>query len=340
MSGPASSAPRVTFGIIVLNGEPFTRYCLRSIYPFAHQIIAVEGASRHAAAIATADGHSTDGTLETLRRFQAEEDPGHKLEVVTRDGFWEEKDEQSRAYAQRATGDWLWQVDIDEFYRPEDMSRCLDLLRREPEVAGAAFAQISFWGGIDYWSDSPFLRAFEVRRVFRFGPGYRYAAHRPPTVLDPAGRDLTGLKWLGARETARRGMRLHHYSLVFPKQVREKSAYYQDAMPAEYPEMLRWAEDSFFHLRNPFRVHNVYQVRSWLERFRGEHPPEILSMMADLRSGKIRAELRPTDDIEALLGSPGYRLGRALLKARAGFAQSGPGRILGGLRRRLRGSRG
>ena len=26
---------------------------------------------------------------------------------------------QSRAYAERATGDYLWQVDVDEFYRPE-----------------------------------------------------------------------------------------------------------------------------------------------------------------------------------------------------------------------------
>ena len=32
-------------------------------------------------------------------------------------GFWPgEKDEQSRAYAARATGDYLWQVDVDEFY--------------------------------------------------------------------------------------------------------------------------------------------------------------------------------------------------------------------------------
>ena len=34
--------PRVTFGIIVLNGEPFTRYCLRALYPFAYEIIVVD----------------------------------------------------------------------------------------------------------------------------------------------------------------------------------------------------------------------------------------------------------------------------------------------------------
>src|SRR3546814_12365174 len=31
--------PRITFGMIVLNGEPFLRYNLRSLYPYAHQII-------------------------------------------------------------------------------------------------------------------------------------------------------------------------------------------------------------------------------------------------------------------------------------------------------------
>ena len=35
--------PRISFGIIVFNGEPFTRYCLRALYPFAHEIIVVEG---------------------------------------------------------------------------------------------------------------------------------------------------------------------------------------------------------------------------------------------------------------------------------------------------------
>jgi hypothetical protein len=31
------ASPKITFGIIVLNGEPFTRYCLRALYRFAQQ---------------------------------------------------------------------------------------------------------------------------------------------------------------------------------------------------------------------------------------------------------------------------------------------------------------
>ena len=86
--------PRITFGIIVLNGEPFIQYNLRTIYTYAHQIIVVEGATEGAAEISTSDGHSTDSTLETLRYFKSHEDPEDKIIFVTAetegypDGFW------------------------------------------------------------------------------------------------------------------------------------------------------------------------------------------------------------------------------------------------------------
>ena len=52
-TGMMAALPKITFGIIVLNGEPFTRYNLRALYLFAHQIIVVEGASPMAAHMAT-----------------------------------------------------------------------------------------------------------------------------------------------------------------------------------------------------------------------------------------------------------------------------------------------
>src|SRR5690606_14789777 len=114
---------------------------LRALYPFAHEIIVAEGAAPGARNIATGDGHSRDGTLDILRRFKAEEDPEDKLTIVTAEdeghpnGFWPgEKDEQSQAYAKRATGDYLWQVDMDEFYRAEEMARVLAMLGDDPTI--------------------------------------------------------------------------------------------------------------------------------------------------------------------------------------------------------------
>jgi len=315
--------PRVTFGIIVLNGEPFTRYCLRALYPFAHEIIVVEGGHVATTSVTTPDGHSIDGTLDVLRAFQRTEDPDGKVQIVTRDGHWPMKDEfgrdrtpQSRAYAERATGDYLWQVDIDEFYLEEDMRAVLDLLAADPSITAVSFLQRTFWADLGYVADGwPLMRSGGVcHRLFKWGPEYRYVTHEPPTVHDDQGRNLRELKWLRAEQLAARGIRLQHYSLLFPWQVRQKALLYQEEKPQQAGGIVKWADENYFTLGNPFRVHNLYKHPSWLERYVGSHPAQVLAMMDDVRSGRVEAELRPTDDIERLLRSWWYPPARSLLK--------------------------
>lgn len=315
-----SEFPRITFGIIVLNGEPFTAYCLRQIYPHAHEIIVVEGGSQKAIGEAP-EGHSTDGTCEALARFKAEEDPENKIRIVSREGFWTEKHEQSQAYARIATGDYLWQVDIDEFYRHEDIQAVRLLLARSPEITAISFRQLTFWGAPTCVADSFFLRAqnaSEYHRLFRWGSGYRYTTHRPPTVVDNHGRDLRRLKWLNADQMERLGIRLFHYSLLFPHQVTNKSKYY--ATPGKVPEQGgytagsdRWAEECYLQLRRPFRVHNVFQSVSWLRSYAGPHPKEALRMWQDVETGDLAVRVRPMQDVRRLLADPKYRIAAALL---------------------------
>ncbi|NDJ33254.1 MAG: glycosyltransferase family 2 protein [Chloroflexi bacterium] len=308
--------PRVTFGILVLNGEPFTRYTLRSLYPFAHEIIVVEGATPAAANIATADGHSRDGTLDVLQRFKAQEDPDDKLQLVIRDGFWSEKDEMSQAYARRATGNYLWQVDIDEFYRPEDMRHILAMLAADPTITAMSFKQLTFWGAPDIVVDSWFLQrgADVYHRLFKWAPGYTYATHRPPTALDERGHDLRTQHWISADTLAGQGIYLYHYSLLFPKQVIEKCDYYAHVDWTERSQALDWAENAYLHLKQPFRVHNVYETPGWLERYSGPHPAQIEALWADIRRGDVTVETRAMDDVDRLLSRWWYRLGRAILK--------------------------
>ncbi|GAB4429652.1 MAG: glycosyltransferase family A protein [Chloroflexi bacterium OHK40] len=328
-----AALPRITFGIIVLNGEPFTRYNLRALYPFAAQIIVVEGASPHAASSATPDGHSVDGTLAVLRRFQQEEDPEGKLLVVTAEdeghpnGFWPgEKDEMSRAYAARATGDWLWQIDIDEFYQPAEMARVCAMLANNPALATVSFRTLTFWGGLTYHVDGWFLRhrrEEQFHRLFRWGPGYTYATHRPPTVLDPQGVNLRKLGWKQGYDLAREeGIFLYHYSLVFPFQVQRKGDYYS----SYFKRSPDWAASTYMTLARPFRVHAVHRYPSWLDQYRGSHPPAVLAMWEDVRAGVFpHIQIRQTSDVDQLLASPRYRLGRLGLKL--------SGHVIYGLRR-------
>jgi hypothetical protein len=61
-------------------------------------------------------------------------------------------------------------------------------------------------------------------------------------------------------------------------------------------------------------VHNVYGYPSWLERFSGKHPPIVEELIADIEAGRVQIGLRKNNDIEELLRSSKYRLGRGMLK--------------------------
>ncbi len=303
----------------MLNGEPFTRPCLRSLYTFAHEIIVVEGGSRYAAEFCTPDGHSTDGTLAALREFKATEDPDDKLKIVTRDSFWDEKKQQSQAYAERATGDWLWQVDIDEFYRPEGLQRVGQMLAAAPEIEAVSFPTITFWARPEYEVDGLALRAGgqEFHRLFKWGPGFRYVAHRPPTVVNTQGLNLRQGCWLRGGEMRRHDVYLYHYALMFPRQVRQKVGYYQSLYPTA-AGLAAWAEAAYFSLQRPFRVHNRYRHLSWLQPCAWPHPPEIGRLFAELSAGRLGEALRPCADAEQLLKSPAY------CRRRQGLARLAP----------------
>ncbi len=346
-----SDLPRITFGIIVLNGEPFTRYNLTALYPFAHEIIVVEGAAPSARDFATSSGHSADGTLDILRRFQREEDPENKVIVVTAedeghaDGFWTEKDEMSQAYARRTTGSYLWQVDMDEFYRPEDMQKVIKMLADDPAITAATFQVKTFWGGLTAHTDGIFLRweAQNFHRLFAWEPGYEYVTHRPPTVRDDRGRDLRARHAISGPEMARCGIFLYHYSLVFPFQIDFKLAYYGNMdrsqnIPLQHQRQ-RW-HDNFFSLADPLYVDDtsVLGEPSWLVSYPGPHPQVIRQLWQDIKAGSVTVRLRPTSDIERLLHRPGYRvLTRMLPLFYAPREWSGRiRRAAGRLRRRLR----
>ena len=323
----ATSQPRVTFGTIVLNGQPFLEYNLRSLYPFAHQIIVVEGACTAAAVTATPDGHSVDGTLAMLERFKREQDPEDKLVIVTAedegapDGFWTEKLEMSQAYAARATGDWLWQVDYDEFYIEGDVRTVLDMVISDPEIAGMSFPFLNFWGGFDYREDGQWFRYnFPcVHRLFRWGEGYRYVNSRPPTVEDNLGRDTRTLNWVPHQRLRRSGIYMYHYSTIFPKQAREKMGYYPKVTWsrafAQMAHMDGWIADSYYGLKHPYHLSVLgLSMPAWLERYLGGHPAQIVRMRQDLASGTLEEALRPTEDLEQLLSSPAYKIGRWALR--------------------------
>ena len=303
--------PRVTFGIIVLNGEPFIKYCLRQIYPFAHEIIVVEGAYWASAAIATPDGHSVDHTLEELYRFKEEEDPRGIVQIITKTGLWDGLTQQCQAWTERATGDYIWAVDIDEFYHPENIQTIMELLDSQPSITMVSFKLIQFCFGFDYvlhsGRDLQRHGIMECRRLFKWGPGYRYIEHEPPTVVDPDGCDVRKIKYFNNEQTARLGIYIYHYTAIFKSQVESKARIYAlRGWSGKSENAIPWAEN-WVSLRDPFHLNLEYKYYTWLERFTGTHPPEIIRLQHDIPSGKIKMYMRNNTDVEHLLFSRHYR---------------------------------
>jgi len=315
---------KITFGMIVLNGEPFVRYNLRSIYPFAHEIIVVEGACPAASNVARSDGHSRDGTLERLRQFLEFEDPECKMQIVTAEieghanGFWPEKDEMSQAYANRATGNYLWQVDSDEFYKTEDINSVIKMLTENPSISEISFRTITFWGGLNFKVDGILLRLGDqdFHRLFSWKKGYKYLTHRPPTVVNEQGVNLLNQNSIPAKKLAKIGIFLYHYEYLFPIQVYNKANYYANAPHCKGLRPSRiWVDDCYMNLSKPFRVHNIHRWLSWLEPYSGTHPPIVVNMLSDVEAKKfVEITIRGELDIEKLAISRLYRIKIIMLK--------------------------
>ena len=290
-------------GIIVLNGMPYLPYLLRNIYPVMDEIVIVEGAALSAAESATAAGHSLDDTVAALNIFS---DPERKIKFIQKDGFWNEKDEMSQAYAAECSGDYLWQIDMDEFYHHHDVQWIKHYLAENPEIGAVSFKTLNFFRGVEAvakgarfsYGDDQFWR------LFRWGRGYTYATHRPPTVLDRSGVDTRKSGVLYGNDLARQqGIYLYHYSYVLPAQVQHKTRYHESlGRFHRIKHHSQWYEDHFLHF-TPYRVQMSRRPLSWLEPFRGVHPPEIQEMLLDASAGHIHVDFSTPPEIQRLLES-------------------------------------
>ncbi len=261
--------PKITFGMIVLNGEPFIKTQLKMLYPYAHEIIVVEGASPFAAASADHNGHSLDNTLEILSDQKKTNDPEQKIQIITAedqglpDGFWPgEKDQQSRAYASRATGDWLWQVDVDEFYPSQSMREIVCFLSKmNPSMVYFNLRMFMYHPQVEVWGVEPeYSRCQPVPRIFKWSSGFEYISHRPPTVVNQEGINLKTIDPLTAEETLRRGWEIWHYPFLFRSQFDQKVKYYEN-----FPfrkGMTEWLDQAKIMKRRKFSI--LWEGLSWL----------------------------------------------------------------------------
>ena len=286
---------KIAFGIIVFNGNYVLKEVLESIYPYANQILIAEGPVQ----FWQDEGYSQsmDGTIELIDNFP---DPDNKIKVVH--GQYAEKDEQCNAYMQHITGDndYIWNVDSDEVFKPGDIETVIDLLEKG-EYTSAGFKSISFYGGFDRY-----LTGFEERaefiRIRKVYPGSYWATHRPPTIAHQIS-DVLPEKHLDYNYLADNyGVRMYHYSYVFPEQVRQKIHYYKQKISLDncidnyfsevyYPWMMtenKLEVEQKYNGAHEFKPQ--YRGDCYTTEFTGKHP-KVIQDNIDVLKQKITNQL-------------------------------------------------
>lgn len=215
---------KIAFGMIVLNGDFVLKQCLESVYPFANQILIAEGPVKYwqTQCINT----SIDNTNNIIDNFP---DPDKKIKIVH--SQYDEKDDQCNAYIKHMSSDndYLWNLDSDEIFKKDDISKLIDILSRE-RYTSVGFKSYTFYGGFEYCMGG-FERNYEFLRIYKVYPGSRWMKHRPPKVVHKSGTRVLPDKHLGHDLLNEKyGINMYHYSYVFPRQVYNKLKYYESAV--------------------------------------------------------------------------------------------------------------
>jgi hypothetical protein len=296
---------KITFGMIVLNGNQVLEECLSSVYPYAHQILIAEGPVKYwqEQGIST----SNDGTNKILDSFP---DPDGKIKIIH--SQYNEKDDQCNAYMSlvKPDTDYIWNLDCDEIFKPEDIEKIIKLLQQE-RYTSVGFKSLTFYGGFDRY-----LTGFEERaefiRIRKVYPGSFWRTHRPPTMshIVPQNKRLVEKHLDYNTLSDQYGVRMYHYSYVFPDQVYNKIQYYEKFLNKQNTirdyfnnVYLPWVlggekdknivEDKYLGVHE-FSPHQRGECRT--APFLGQHP-NIINVNIDSLTSKFKNQLKKYENI-------------------------------------------
>ena len=286
---------KIAFGMIVFNGNYVLQETIDSIYPFANQILIAEGP----VTFWQEQGYSSsvDGTNEIIDNIY---DPDNKIQVIH--SQYGEKDEQCNAYMQflNNDNDYIWNLDCDEVFKPSDMDTVIGLLEQE-RYTSVGFKSLTFYGGFDHYLTG-FEEGAEFLRIRKVYPGSYWSTHRPPTIAhridNPWPERHLDFNYLNDNY----GVRMYHYSYVFPDQVFQKIKYYKQTISKDncidnyfeeiyLPWMLtddKMIVEGKYHGAHEFKPE--YRGACYTAQFEGTHPFTISHSLQMLQK-KIHSQL-------------------------------------------------
>jgi glycosyltransferase involved in cell wall biosynthesis len=239
----------IHFFTIVLNGEPFIRYHAEVFkqLPFQWHWHIVEGVAdlKHDTAWSLQggghisdeihrNGYSHDGTTEYLDELARLYPDNVTIYRKSEGVFWDGKLEMVNAPLQNIQEECLlWQVDVDELWTVEQLCTARQMFIHNPDKT-AAFYWCWYFVGEDLiistrncYAQNP---QQEWLRTWRFKPGYFWAAHEPPVLVEEqCDRQFNNVATINPflhGETEELGLIFQHFAYVTQEQLRFKEQYY------------------------------------------------------------------------------------------------------------------
>ena len=176
--------------------------------------------------------------------------------------------------SKHCNSDYVFEVDIDEFWFQKDLNSIRGLLEERPEIATWWGKPLNFWKGGRWhtkavkgdgcwWCDAPW--------IFKWRPGM-VLVHRPRHAEPPINDKVAYLPF-----------RVHHYNYVMAKDAEYKRHYHKE--PASWYEDVwcAWSEDNRIDLGRG--VQPGRQEKTELMEYLGKHPKFAQRVLTKIEKG-------------------------------------------------------
>ena len=281
---------KISYVMNVLNGEPFIKYQLDSIYKHAHEIIIVEGAYKKFAH-ATINGRSKDSTISTIQNYP---DIENKIKLIVNDDFYEDRKEMCDEFLKYVTGDVIWQVDADEFYFDETHMYIKSLFENDPELDLVSFNFKDYYKNLNYYIVGyETLGLNNVNRVHRFNGESSWFSQRPPVLMNNDEKKIIRKK-IDGYTLELLGHIMHHATLIFEAQIQDKYKYYS-SMWGSVNEPTQWYIDTWENFDNKLNIAGFRNHITFLEKNENDVPIALNQMFEDVKSDFL-IEFKLSDD--------------------------------------------
>jgi len=239
----------IHFFTIVLNGKPFINYHIDvlKLLPFKWHWHIVEGVAdlKHDTAWTLQlggsiyenlhnNGRSNDGTTKYLDELAQLYPENITIYRKPEGVFWDGKREMVNAPLANINEECLlWQVDVDELWTVEQICTAREMFISNPEKT-AAFYWCWYFVGENLvistrncYTQNP---QQEWLRTWRFQPGFVWATHEPPILIEPTSdgqlKNIAAINPFVHSETEQQGLIFQHFAYATEEQLQFKEHYY------------------------------------------------------------------------------------------------------------------